>query len=87
MKKIPMRTCVVTREQLPKNQLLRIVKNNEGLISVDLTGRANGRGAYLKKSLDALALAKKNNALARSLEVASLSDEVYARIEEVIKRS
>lgn len=87
MKKIPLRTCVVTREQLPKMQLLRIVKDNEGHISVDLTGRANGRGAYLKKSLDAVALAKKSNALARSLEVSSISEEIYTRIEEVIKRS
>ncbi len=87
MKKIPLRTCVVTREQLPKMQLLRIVKDNEGHITVDLTGRANGRGAYLKKSSEALAVARKSNALARAREVSTLSEEIYTRIEEVIKRS
>lgn len=87
MKKIPLRTCVVTKEHLPKQELLRIVKDNEGHITVDLTGRANGRGAYIKKSLDTVALARKSNAIARSLEVPTLTEEVYTRIEEVIKRS
>ena len=52
MKKIPMRSCVVTKEKLPKKELLRIVKNNENKVFVDLTGKANGRGAYIKKELD-----------------------------------
>ena len=47
-KKIPLRTCVVTREKLEKKDLIRVVKNNEGVVSIDLTGKANGRGAYIK---------------------------------------
>ena len=54
MKKIPMRSCVVTKEKLPKKELLRIVKNNENKVFVDLTGKANGRGAYIKKDIEVL---------------------------------
>ena len=49
VKKIPLRKCVVTQERLPKKELLRIVKNNEGQVFVDLTSKANGRGAYIKR--------------------------------------
>ena len=49
MKKIPMRSCVVTKEKLPKRELLRIVKNNENKVFVDLTGKANGRVLSLLK--------------------------------------
>ena len=52
VKKIPLRKCVVTQERLPKKELLRIVKNNEGQVFVDLTSKANGRGAYIKKDLE-----------------------------------
>ena len=50
-KKIPLRTCVVTKEKLEKKDLIRVVKNNENEVFVDLTGKANGRGAYIKKIL------------------------------------
>ena len=49
VKKIPMRTCVVTNERFPKQELLRIVKTPEGLVKPDLTGKLNGHGAYIKK--------------------------------------
>ena len=48
-KKIPMRKCVATGEQLPKKELLRVVRTPEGTLAVDTTGRTNGHGAYLKK--------------------------------------
>ena len=48
-RKIPMRTCVVTKEKYPKSELIRVVRDNLGNISVDLTGKKNGRGAYIKK--------------------------------------
>ena len=63
MKKVPLRKCVATGEQLPKKELIRIVKNKEGEVSVDPTGKKNGRGAYLKRSLDAIELAKKKKIL------------------------
>ena len=78
-----MRRCVATNESCPKKELLRIVRNKEGEVSVDVSGKANGKGAYLKKSLEALEQAKKKNALGRALEV-EISDAVYAEIERVI---
>ena len=84
-KKVPLRTCVVTREKLEKKDLLRIVKNNEGKVFVDETGKANGRGAYIKKDLETLELAKKNKALDRALET-TISDEIYEEIKKIIER-
>ncbi len=83
MKKIPMRKCVATQEQLPKQELLRIVKTPEKSVEVDTTGKLNGRGAYLKKSLEALEVAKKRRALQRALET-DISDEVFEKIEKSI---
>ena len=54
MKKIPMRTCIVTGEKLPKKELIRVVRTPEGNVVVDESGKVNGRGAYLKKSKEAL---------------------------------
>ena len=58
-KRVVLRTCVVTKEQLEKKDLLRIVKNKEGLVFVDEKGKQNGRGAYIKKDLEVLELAKR----------------------------
>ena len=49
MKKIPMRSCVVTGEKCEKKELIRVVRDNTGKVFIDITGKANGRGAYLKK--------------------------------------
>ena len=76
MKKIPMRRCVATMTQLPKKELVRIVRTPEGLVKVDLTGRSNGRGAYLAKTTEAIEIAKKKGALARALEC-EIPQEVY----------
>ena len=84
MKKIPLRRCVVTKEQLPKKELLRIVKDKDGNVKVDQTGKANGRGAYIKKDLEALKLAKDKKVLDRALEV-HIDDTLYDEIEEIIK--
>ena len=83
-KKIPMRRCVATGEQCPKKELLRIVRTPEGELAVDVTGKANGRGAYLKKDPAAVAAARKNKALERALEV-KIPDEFYAVIEAAVK--
>lgn len=83
MKKIPLRRCVVTREQLPKSELLRIVKNKENSVFVDETGKANGRGAYIKKDINVLNMARDKKTLDRVLET-KISDEVYEEIEKII---
>ena len=77
MKKVPLRKCVATGEQLPKKELIRIVKNKEGEVSVDPTGKKNGRGAYLKRSLDAIELAKK--ILNRVLDT-EIPEEIYEEL-------
>lgn len=83
MKKIPLRRCVVTKEQLPKEELLRIVKNKENEVFIDLTGKANGRGAYIKKDVNVLKIAKDKKILDRALET-QINTEVYEEIEKVI---
>ena len=52
VKKIPLRTCVVTHEKLPKKDLLRIVRTPDGIVEADLTGKKNGRGAYIKNDVE-----------------------------------
>ena len=84
-KKIPLRTCVVTKESLPKKELLRIVRTPEGDIEVDETGKLNGRGAYIKKDLEVLEKARKSNILEKRLEV-KIDDEVYEKIKNCIEK-
>ena len=74
-KKIPMRSCIVTREKLPKGELLRVVKSPTGEVLVDTTGKINGRGAYIKKDIEVLEKAKKSKILERILET-EISDSV-----------
>ncbi len=69
IKKIPMRSCVVTHEKLPKGELIRVVRTPEGNVIVDTTGKANGRGAYLKKDLSVFEKAYSSKILNRILEV------------------
>lgn len=78
-KKIPMRKCVITGEQKPKKDLIRVVRGTDGEVSVDTTGKKNGRGVYLHLTPEVVALAKKKNVLSRHLEVdvpATIYDEL-----------
>lgn len=83
-KKTPQRKCVVCNTHKDKKELLRIVKSKEGLVSLDLTGKMNGRGAYICKSLECLELAKKRRSLNNSLK-ANVSEEIYQEIENHVK--
>ena len=83
-RKIPMRSCVVTREKLPKLELLRIVKTTDGEVVADVSGKINGRGAYIKKDIAVLEKAKKSKILERHLET-TISDEVYEEIKKIIE--
>ena len=82
-RKIPLRTCVITKEQLPKQELLRIVKTKEGEVLVDETGKVNGRGAYIKKDLEVLERAIKGKVLEKKLEI-KIEDSVYEEIRKAI---
>ena len=84
MKKVPMRSCVVTHEKLEKKDLIRVVRNKDGDIFVDEVGKANGRGAYLKRDIDVINMAKKNKILDRKLEV-EVPDEIYEELVKMIK--
>ena len=85
VKKIPLRTCVVTREKLPKQELLRVVRTPEGEVLVDDSGKMNGRGAYIKKDVTVLEMAQKKKVLERHLECnieESVYDEIRKRLEK-----
>ena len=81
-KKIPLRTCVVTKETLPKQELLRIVRTPEGNVEVDETGKKNGRGAYIKKDLAVLESAQKSKILEKKLECKIEDSEIKNKIEK-----
>ena len=85
VKKIPLRTCVITREKLPKKDLLRIVRTPEGNVLVDETGKMNGRGAYIKKDIQVLEQEKKKKTLERHLEC-SIEESVYDDIRKNIEK-
>lgn len=78
-KKIPMRTCVITKEKLEKKDLFRIVRTPEGEVIIDESLKANGRGAYLKKDKSVIDKAQKTKALERHLEV-QIPDEIYIEL-------
>ncbi|HHV30852.1 MAG TPA: YlxR family protein [Clostridiales bacterium] len=85
-KKVPMRMCTGCGQMKPKKELIRVVKSPEDEISLDLTGRKPGRGAYVCKSADCLKAARK----ARKFEKAfscKIPDEVYDRMEEEISQN
>ncbi len=84
VKKIPLRTCVVTHESLPKKDLLRVVRTPYGTVEVDDTGKMNGRGAYIKKDLSVLEQAKKTKILEKRLEI-EIEDSVYEEIKNIIE--
>jgi len=84
VKKVPLRSCVVLREPRPKEELIRIVRDKEKNISIDLIGKASGRGAYLTRDRDVILKAKKTKILDKKLEV-NIPDEIYDQLLELIK--
>lgn len=84
MRKIPMRKCVVTQERFPKKELIRIVRTPEQRVEIDLTGKKNGHGAYIQGSLETIALAKKNKALSRALEI-EIPESIFEKLEEIVR--
>ncbi len=83
-KRVPMRMCSGCSEMKPKKELVRIVRGTDGTVSVDFTGKVNGRGAYLCPNLTCLNKAKKSGRIGKSLGVA-LTEEIYASIEEALR--
>ena len=79
-KKVPLRQCVGCGEMKAKKELIRVIKNDEGVF-LDASGRKNGRGAYICADTDCLEKARKSKGLERSLKVA-IPDEVYENLEK-----
>lgn len=84
LKKIPMRMCAVTRERFEKKELIRVVRTPEGEVKVDLSGKINGKGAYLKLSDEVILKAQKSKALDRALEI-EIPNHIYEELKSLIK--
>ena len=80
-KKIPMRTCIACRTEKPKKELIRIVKNKEGVFAVDRTGKLSGRGAYICDDKACVQKLLKKKLLNHAFEM-EVSEDVYKVIEE-----
>ena len=88
-KKIPMRMCSGCREMKPKRELVRVVRDAQGNVSLDLTSKAPGRGAYVCHSVECFQKARKMRAFERALSTeeihVTISDEIFAQMEEALK--
>ncbi|MGI6329398.1 MAG: RNase P modulator RnpM [Bacilli bacterium] len=82
-RKIPLRTCIISGERHPKKEMIRVVKNKQGEIFLDETGKANGRGFYLKRDLEIIKKAKENNQLSKCLEV-DIYPSLYEEMEGLL---
>ena len=84
VKKIPLRMCTGCMEMKPKKELIRVVRSQDGEVSMDLTGKKSGRGAYICKDIECLEKAFKAKRLSRNLDVA-ISEDIYNRLKEEIE--
>lgn len=85
-RRIPLRMCIGCHEMKPKKELVRIVRDKEGAISVDPTGKKSGRGAYICRNVECLRSARKGKKLERAFET-QVDDAVYAALEEQMERN
>lgn len=85
VRKIPMRSCVVTREKYPKQELIRVVRTCDGNVVVDITGKQNGRGAYLKKDLSVIEKAEKSKVLDKHLET-TVPKEIFEELRNIVNK-
>lgn len=81
-RKIPQRKCIITNEMKPKKDLIRIVRNKEGEVFVDPSGKKNGRGAYLSLDLQVIEEAEKNNMLNKQLN-AQVDPSIYEELKQI----
>ncbi len=84
MKTAPMRKCIGCNEMTDKRQLIRIVRSPEGEISIDISGKKNGRGCYICKNADCFEKVKKGKRLERSFKC-QISQEIYDMLENALK--
>ena len=79
MKKVPTRTCMGCNQKKNKTELIRIVKNKQNDISIDITGKKEGRGAYICKNKECLEKLMKNKRLEKVFDM-KISDEIYDKL-------
>ena len=84
LKKVPIRTCIGCNEAKPKRELIRVVKTAEGDVSIDFTGRANGRGAYICNNVDCLEKAVKTRRLSRAFSM-QIDMQIYEDLRKAIE--
>ncbi|HOV69979.1 MAG TPA: YlxR family protein [Clostridia bacterium] len=80
-KKIPMRMCTGCKQRNPKKEMIRVVRSAEGVVSIDKTGKASGRGAYICPKPECLQAAVKSKALERALET-TIDTSLYEKLKE-----
>ena len=83
VKKVPLRMCTGCMEMKPKKELIRVVRNSEGEVSVDLTGKKSGRGAYICKNEECLEKAFKTKRLSRNLDI-PISEDIFNILKDEI---
>lgn len=83
-RKVPIRKCTGCGEGFPKKELIRVVKDADGNLSIDFTGKKSGRGAYICPSAACFKKARKSGKIAKSLEC-SIPDELYADLEKEVE--
>lgn len=82
-RKIPQRKCIVTNELKPKKEMIRIVRNKEGEVFIDPTGKQNGRGAYISIDKEVFEEAEKNNVLEKVFKV-KVDPSLYAELKDIV---
>ena len=82
VRKIPMRTCIGCRQSKDKKELIRVVRNKENQVFVDLTGKQNGRGAYICADADCLEKAVKNKGLEKTLKISNIGGDVVEELKK-----
>lgn len=82
-RKIPLRKCIVSNEMKPKEEMIRIVRNKEGEVFVDLTGKKNGRGAYLSKEMSVIEKAEKTGVLNKQFET-TIDSAVFEELKQIV---
>lgn len=85
-KKVPLRMCIGCGEMFDKRTLVRVVKSPQGEVSLDLTGKKSGRGAYVCRNLECLKKARKKKTLQRAFQM-QISEEVFNNMEEEMKNA
>jgi len=83
-RKIPLRKCIVTNELKPKQDLIRVVRDKEGHVFVDTTGKKNGRGAYLSKDLTVIQKAKKMGILNKQFHT-EIDVAIFDELEKLVE--